>query len=302
MKSINFGTRGEKPEYIGIAYGSFAETVLCAKDSAQVLGVTSKGIFLHNEKGQVVFVSGERFCGPLTINLSETVDFKRIFTLGETCQLGDRVLEFTHCVVTLSEGAHIWQPKKIQFPVGDLVEIKKRVIQLSQNLLEAYQNDLFLPFLSAIAALDAMSPDQIIGLMNLLPSLQAGSGPEIDDRIAGLIGHGPGLTPSGDDFICGFALAEHHLGWCDHSDRVRRGLIETLVERSKTHTTSLAAQLISCAASGAADERLMNCLAWLAQGGGSACVIKKELLSYGSSSGVDTFAGMLAALVLDWSG
>jgi len=49
---------------------------------------------------------------------------------------------------------------------------------------------------------------------------------------------------------------------------------------------------------GMADERLMNLLRWVAQDAGDRSKIQKELLSYGSSSGIDTFVGMLAALLL----
>lgn len=71
-----------------------------------------------------------------------------------------------------------------------------------------------------------------------------------------------------------------------------------ILESINNQTTDLSVQLINCANNGKADERILNVLRWIAQGGQNIEIIKKELLSYGSSSGTDTFAGILAAVVM----
>ena len=99
-------------------------------------------------------------------------------------------------------------------------------------------------------------------------------------------------SPAGDDFISGYLLVRSY----QQSEKV--GNVEQLIELAYQKTTSLSANLIACAAQGAADERLLNMLRFLATGEGDLEEIREELLSYGSSSGIDSLAGMLTALYL----
>jgi hypothetical protein len=64
----------------------------------------------------------------------------------------------------------------------------------------------------------------------------------------------------------------------------------------------LSASLLACAAMGSADERLMHALGFLLEGKGNITKITEELLCYGSSSGIETLAGMVAALYFNLAG
>ncbi len=117
----------------------------------------------------------------------------------------------------------------------------------------------------------------------------------VTKTLDGLLGLGGGLTPAGDDFICGFLLARFIIS--NMTDLSGICSSDHIVAVASRKTTALSATLIRCAVQGKADERVMNGLRWIAEGKGEIKTIKKELLSYGSSSGVDTLAGMLAALL-----
>ena len=156
-----------------------------------------------------------------------------------------------------------------------------------------YHEGLFYPFLDTLL----MRPDQIKSedLGDMIPKSNNG---DLEYRLEGLLGLGGGLTPSGDDFICGYLLAVYYLMQRFDYLKTQNNVTNRLTSKAHAKTTSLSATLIRCAAQGKADERVLNALRWIAGGVGEIDKINKELQSYGSSSGVDTLAGMLAALLL----
>ncbi len=56
-------------EWKAAAIGERAARILAGGGSARVIGLTSRGIFLVNGGGEIVFLSFEEWHGPLTINL-----------------------------------------------------------------------------------------------------------------------------------------------------------------------------------------------------------------------------------------
>ncbi len=63
--------------------GHSVSRFLQQKGYATIIGVTSKGIFLQNDAGQVWFLSREPFRGPLTLNLEVSVNLDSLFKLGQ---------------------------------------------------------------------------------------------------------------------------------------------------------------------------------------------------------------------------
>jgi len=116
------------------------------------------------------------------------------------------------------------------------------------------------------------------------------------------LGLGSGLPPSGDDFILGLLLSINC--WSDlfpHNNKLST-LNEEIVEAAYKRTTTLSANLIECAALGLADERLIQAVDCLATGINNRDEIIPGLLSWGNTSGIDAFVGMITAfLPLDQS-
>ena len=67
----------------------------------------------------------------------------------------------------------------------------------------------------------------------------------VDDAVRGLVGLGPGLTPAGDDVLCGALAALTALG-----DGERRARLAAAVTRHAHRTTTLSAALLHAAADG----------------------------------------------------
>jgi hypothetical protein len=113
------------------------------------------------------------------------------------------------------------------------------------------------------------------------------------NKLKDLIGLGPGLTPWGDDFLIGFLLLFNRLGLVEHTDPKLSTLNQQILEAASGKTTQLSVSLLTCAARGQADERLIAATDGLFPGGQVTDQDLADLLSWGSSSGEAALAGML---------
>jgi len=107
-----------------------------------------------------------------------------------------------------------------------------------------------------------------------------------------LIGLGPGLTPSGDDFIAGFLIALRALGRGSAADDL--GGWAMRLARTQTGMISLAH--LACAAHGQGAHALHQMLAVLSHPGRpnlTACL--QSIAAIGHTSGWDAMAGAIAA-------
>ncbi len=106
------------------------------------------------------------------------------------------------------------------------------------------------------------------------------------DRLDGLLGNGGGLTPLGDDVVCGWLAAHHALG-------VVAPAADDLVRRAHTRTTTLSATLIDCASRG---EVIPEFAAWITASEVDEPTRAERLAAVGHSSGSGLLYGARAAL------
>ncbi len=105
-----------------------------------------------------------------------------------------------------------------------------------------------------------------------------------------LIGLGPGLTPSGDDFVCGMMVALHYLGLRDATSK----LAEVALPIAARNTNIISYQFLQCAAGGQASSALFEALDAILTCHGLEQRLD-AINAIGHSSGWDSLAG--AALV-----
>jgi Protein of unknown function (DUF2877) len=104
-----------------------------------------------------------------------------------------------------------------------------------------------------------------------------------------LIGLGPGLTPSGDDFLGGALITLRALGWPDVADTMGRWLLR----RAGTRTHAISYAHLRCAVDGAGAAVLHDTLAALVSPGAPGLGARLDALAaFGHSSGWDALAGM----------
>jgi hypothetical protein len=111
-----------------------------------------------------------------------------------------------------------------------------------------------------------------------------------------LIGLGPGLTPSGDDFLCGFIAA----AYC--KSNVRNNLlleISQIILSGLTKTNAISATFLRCVIRGEVCSALYN-FAKAIRGNVNLEETLKQLCTIGHSSGMDTATGFLYGLKI-WS-
>ncbi len=120
------------------------------------------------------------------------------------------------------------------------------------------------------------------------------AGESVDRQVAALVGAGPGLTPSGDDLLCGTLLALR-LHRPDGELLVRR--LWAAVAPRLPGTTSLSASLLTEAAHGYAWDGVLRLLWALLEGPGSEmATAARAVLGLGHTSGADLLGGLLGTL------
>jgi len=111
-------------------------------------------------------------------------------------------------------------------------------------------------------------------------------GASLDAAAEQLIGLGPGLTPSGDDYFAGMLVALRAAGSGAQAELLWRWLQPRLADR----TSALSAAYLAAAAAGEAHEALHDCLG----GAGESRARLARLAAVGHCSGWDALAGARA--------
>ncbi|OCA88355.1 hypothetical protein A8F94_09935 [Bacillus sp. FJAT-27225] len=133
-------------------------------------------------------------------------------------------------------------------------------------------------------------------IKSLLENLELGREAAAIEKARGLVGLGPGLTPSGDDFLVGLFAAFHFV---DSPASNYRGFAERVAGIAKPLTNEISYMAIKKASVGEVRESIVQ-LAMSVIGGSQKEVVErlKAVLSIGSTSGTDIAFGMLAGLEL----
>jgi hypothetical protein len=108
--------------------------------------------------------------------------------------------------------------------------------------------------------------------------------------LGALIGLGPGLTPSGDDYLCGAMAALHYLGRADIASRLAANVLPRL-----SQTNLISAAYLRCAAAGDASSVLFDVLDCLPAADDALMAQRLDAVDrIGHTSGWDCLAGAAA--------
>lgn len=267
---------------------------------------------------RVIFLTTERYRGPLTINLDRSL----VVTNGERVRLSPTRLIFPAVEVDLS-AAEVWQPAApaIIRPIVAQRETLKQLVQAvrTRKPLDGFggllPHLLDLPEKPVLSAADAALLAQLNQLRFFLKNhapvssfpQAAGGNPanQLSTLLVPLLGLGRGLTPSGDDVIIGLWLMLKRASPPRMSPRMnsrpdRENMLKQVAARLVTEayrrTTTLSANLIECAANGEADERLITVVDGIMTGRPSLDDCVSCVVAWGNSSGVDALIGMALAI------
>ncbi len=287
------------PEQIGLV--AFKE--LHRKQHATILGITSKGIFLLTENQRVLFITAEPFASSLTINLKKIPQALKDLAAGEPVTIGNGRIFFTSLGSTIDiSRSQVWKPPRRKTARRILNEVKERAIliaeHLSCNKVSSEMASLLLPILSIDerTTLTSHQQTQLEHIRAFRNAFHFGDLNAAMNAIIPFIGAGRGLTPSGDDFVCGLLLALNRWKSVLQTRIDLYKFNRQIIDHTCKNTTTLSANLIEMAAYGQADERLIAMADYLMTGKGEPTELVPKILSYGSSSGVDALVGMVSGL------
>ena len=264
------------------AIGTTAHQHLIQNRSATVIGVSSRGIFLKLTSDWILFLSSEPHRGPLTLNITGIEAALKTFHKGNQAEFQPKTIYFPDQDLNISiSTADLWQalpPDGSALPPAELIRNNQGV----ESILHTDHLTYLDPLTSAISSLEAALTSK-----QLESSL---------DAIQLILGYGPGLTPLGDDILLGLLLALNRWNHLLIPGFNLHILNQEICSSARLKTTTLSANLITCATHGQADERLVSALDGLMTGKTDLQTCAKLLASWGSSSGRAALVGMNLAI------
>ena len=284
--------------------GVIASEILSKDQDAHIFGKTSKGIFIKTSGKWLIFLSFEQFRGPLTITFDKIDPTLGLVSAGDPIQIASQSIFIPALEVTIpAAGGKVWQPPlPAALPLGEL-ERHEQLVECAREIMSNKNGDGLGSWIPSVLGFpDARPPHKTITnfdwpyLQQLQNQIRTRAVVPLARQLAAILGSGPGLTPSTDDFTIGLLLSLNrwqNLLWTTDD---LRDLNLMVVEAAYEKTTTLSANLIECATFHLADERLINALDWIVTGIAREPKIVTHLLGWGNSSGVDAFTGMAVAL------
>lgn len=272
--------------------------------NARVLATFARVCNLATAAGDVLaLVDPEVDDGPLNVVLAAalTIGEEGPMTPGEAlttlkpgmpARLEDSVLLVGSLAVDL-EKAVGWEPRPDWESLrGQHASIARHIPYLQEVSLDHAPEESLLCLLQGSTAGAPESVQAVQAALrtagSLLHSGWTGDTACLKEGVAWLAGLGGGLTPAGDDFLCGIMLA----GWLAHPDP--EGFCQAVVETAASRTTILSAAFLRAAGRGecrAAWHRLLPALAAGAQD--AIITAAQDVLEHGATSGADALTGFV---------
>lgn len=287
-------------EILATNCGSRAYRETTIVQSGEVIGVTSRGFFIKLTSKRIIFLSSESFLNPLNINLEPFPSELREVALSEKVDIGGGCVlipKLDSTVRVLKDRVHQIRAASQEFlPQEEQIQILRKV---SQEILKLSNSEKFaavLPTFLADKKLFGQNERILARFRSLNNSTQDNDLDQIKQILKGFIGEGSGLTPSGDDLVCGYLLAINRWNPRHWQKVFLENLNNEIISVAFQRTTTLSANLIEIAAAGEADERLILALDFIFTGNPTLHETVELLSSYGSSSGMDAFCGMAIAV------
>lgn len=287
-------------EYSVSTMGAIAAETLESADSGSVIGITSKGAFLRTGD-RILFLTSADYSSPFNMILTDENHWLAELQPGDLVVFRNRDLYIPGARITINtDAAEIWTPPApalLKTSIKDQLVLAER---WSENLRRKDPEKGFLFLANESNGFFKSQNDQ--ETRNSVRSLVDGFKQEDFDKFMSgvrlLLGRGGGLTPSGDDLVTGFFL--YHMRFDQSTGRERLIIPEWLSQVTQLafeRTTTISANRLAAARRGWSEELFLKIIDALFDP-----AIKldgrffERLISFGHSSGVDTFMGIYFGL------
>ncbi|MAT42680.1 MAG: hypothetical protein CL609_10085 [Anaerolineaceae bacterium] len=282
--------------------GSIAYQWLSKNQQAEVFGTTSGGIFIHLLTGyQTIYLTNYPDFGPININLVNPIP--KQWEKGKKLEIrfDEGMLFFQNGLNELSFSEFkIWQNQPSLPLTITAEEFLIRVKKTSQQLFLIKGDHGFTSLLPKVYSDGASEVEssltqvwqQIQGLKKSLFQKDIHS---FLSNAKNLISYGRGLTPSGDDFLCGLIYClrrkDRFLQYQQFLDLIQPEIIRMASEQ----TTSISTSLLYGCFLGEAHSRIENMTDALTNSESAFTNQALRMAGWGSSSGADTTLGIVIA-------
>lgn len=279
--------------------GLLAKEVLQKTGDATVFASFERSFYLQAGNALIAVVAEDLHDGPLNIKAASAAPLTLDLGIeaGQRWRLSPDHLERSDGLVISLGGATVWRPPEPHLPID------RRALAAGLDALQDCLDTVSLPKEGLVRltisggpptnAVEQAAAPAIGRLTALLKaSFQKRPLGNADD-IAGLLGLGPGLTPSGDDLLSGVLIACRHLG----ADRLAGELAHHLLAEAGHRTTAVSQGHLQAAARGYGAAPLHDLL--LAVSARSQRGLRQTLdaaAKIGHSSGFDALGGILLTL------
>lgn len=293
--------RSDKPALTSSSIGAIAAELLDEGGEVEVIAAFDRSAYLLCPRGIVCVGLPSIGRGPINVLVSDQSQWPsgRAFGLHEGIKgvSGRRQLSIGPDLVIATQGAPIWSPQPFMSGASYAAGIAAVRALMPQRLpTDGVAARVFDPAAKAANTPTAQAATpQITALRKALePSLSSGAWSGDALRAATLLlGLGPGLTPSGDDFLGGLMLALTAIGRTDLRDALWANLAGELDDL----TVPVSAMHLSAAADGMGAEVVHELINALATGNANAVEpALQTVLALGATSGADTVAGLVVGL------
>lgn len=288
-----------------LSIGRAARQALGDEAEGRVLAVFRRSLYVEMEDGRLACIGGPKLGdGPLNLSaaFADDLDLERSgVTQGDDVRVsGERLTIATLGSIDLT-GAAPWHPTPLPTPSNETMRLGLYALASAAGAFESDMG-LALPLARRTAPtnidqslLDHAEPS-IDALISWLQMAIVSPSPEPPPAQAeALVGLGPGLTPSGDDWLGGAMIALTIFNRQDLSRQLSRWALPLAQQR----TGKISIAHLAAAAMGEGSAALHNTIATIATADTSA--IARALVAIdaiGHSSGWDALAGAAAVMGL----
>lgn len=249
----------------------------------QVCGVFHQGINISAGKGKILYLgSFEKPLSCIGAQLPQTW----MACILDRADAGDSVVS--------EKMKLVFARNQRPYLVLDLASSETADLSLAAPLSSGALERLLEALTDAHLA-DAIGLDMDAALECVLEDLAdfaAGKRTDPAAAISWLIGRGLGLTPTGDDILCGFGAG---LAAAGKQELLRRFLADLAKARSRRRTTAVSEAYLDAMAEGSVNEGICMLLAD-AEAGRDLAEALQRARDYGHTSGTDMLLGLLLGL------
>ncbi len=263
--------------------GKYAAELINKFKTAEVLGVYSAGTYLLFGESIVLICDASKKSVPFGISIEDYAEFRDAINGAETAYIEKGTLTLGGGAVEIN-GICEDAVCRIPYPptseaLGKAAEmlLDKKDTGFCRILAEAEPSD---PYAKRAKRL----------VSELFEALGKGDGDKLANTVSSLVGLGGGLTPSGDDLICGALYA---LFYCEAAEKYASELAKAVIKAQK-NTNIISRRYLESAAKGEYFGLVADLIRALC-GDGDIEKTLDALLTVGSSSGGDISTGILLA-------